>query len=125
MKPLSEDERFQMASHKIGALFRLAAETLQSASSTTFNFVPLADIIGLIFQIRADYKGLSSTPISCMIVFPSLLQMIYSQLVDDHRKGCCEDLIEGEFSFPVIHSLKRPSRKNDLINILKMPTEDT
>lgn len=59
----SESEYYQMISNKTGGLFRLAVRLLQSVSSTSYthNIISLADIVGLIFQIRDDYKNLSST----------------------------------------------------------------
>ena len=60
----SEEDYCQMISNKTGGLFRLAARLLQSASSTTHDTVPLADTVGLIFQIRDDYQNLSSTEVS-------------------------------------------------------------
>ena len=40
-------------------------------------------------------------------------------------KGFCEDLSEGKFSLPVIHSIRSSSTyNNELLNILKMQTMD-
>ena len=40
-------------------------------------------------------------------------------------KGFCEDLTEGKFSLPVIHSINNSSTcNNELLNILKMHTTD-
>ena len=40
-------------------------------------------------------------------------------------KGFCEDLTEGKFSLPVIHSIRSSSTyNNELLNILKMQTMD-
>lgn len=40
-------------------------------------------------------------------------------------KGFCEDLTEGKFSLPVIHSIRSsPSYNNEILNILKMQTMD-
>lgn len=40
-------------------------------------------------------------------------------------KGFCEDLTEGKFSLPVIHSIQSSSTyNNELLNILKMQTMD-
>lgn len=40
-------------------------------------------------------------------------------------KGFCEDLTEGKFSLPVIHSIQSSStRNNELLNIVKMHTMD-
>ena len=40
-------------------------------------------------------------------------------------KGYCEDLTEGKFSFPIIHAIRHsPSDNNEVMNILKLKTED-
>ena len=40
-------------------------------------------------------------------------------------KGLCEDLTEGKFSFPIIHSIRMNPQNRQLINILKQkPTDD-
>ena len=40
-------------------------------------------------------------------------------------KGYCDDLTEGKFSFPVVHSIRNsPDGNNELLNILKQHTED-
>lgn len=40
------------------------------------------------------------------------------------NKGLCEDLTEGKFSFPIIHSIRRDPTNLQLINILKQKTTD-
>ncbi len=67
--------------------------------------VPLVNVIGILFQIRDDYMNLSSTQ--------------YTQ-----NKGLCEDLTEGKFSFPIIHSIRSNPQNLQLINILKQKTKD-
>ena len=67
--------------------------------------MPLVNLIGLLFQIRDDYMNLSSTQ--------------YTQ-----NKGLCEDLTEGKFSFPVIHSIRSEPQNLQLINILKQRSND-
>ncbi len=62
-------------------------------------------LIGLFFQIRDDYLNLSSTE--------------YTE-----NKGLCEDLTEGKFSFPIIHSIRSSPQNMQLINILKQKTTD-
>ena len=61
--------------------------------------------MGIIFQIRDDYQNLSSPEYS-------------------HNKGLCEDLTEGKFSFPIIHSIRANPGNMQLINILKQKPED-
>ena len=40
------------------------------------------------------------------------------------NKGLCEDLSEGKFSFPIIHSIRANPQNRQLINILKQKTTD-
>jgi geranylgeranyl diphosphate synthase type 3 len=40
------------------------------------------------------------------------------------NKGLCEDLTEGKFSFPIIHSIRSDPSNLQLINILKQKTTD-
>ena len=40
------------------------------------------------------------------------------------NKGLCEDLTEGKFSFPIIHSIRSNPQNLQLINILKQKTND-
>ncbi|KAL7949592.1 geranylgeranyl pyrophosphate synthase [Trichoderma barbatum] len=101
----TEDDYLEMVGNKTGGLFRLGIKLMQAESSSTVDCVPLVDIIGLIFQIRDDYMNLSSSEYS-------------------HNKGMCEDLTEGKFSFPVIHSIRADPVDLQLINILKQKTTD-
>ena len=76
------------------------------ANTPCRQFVPLVNTIGLLFQIRDDYMNLSSS--------------VYTD-----NKGLCEDLTEGKFSFPIIHSIRSNPQNRQLINILKQkPTDD-
>lgn len=60
----SEEEYIQMISNKTGGLFRLSLKLMQAISKTGYDVVPLAEVIGLIFQIQDDYKNLTSTKVS-------------------------------------------------------------
>ena len=40
------------------------------------------------------------------------------------NKGLCEDLTEGKFSFPIIHSIRTNPTNRQLINILKQKPRD-
>ncbi|CAF9925543.1 MAG: geranylgeranyl pyrophosphate synthetase [Alectoria fallacina] len=101
----SEDDYLEMVGNKTGGLFRLAVQLMQAESSNEKHFVPLVNTIGLLFQIRDDYMNLSSTE--------------YAE-----NKGLCEDLTEGKFSFPIIHSIRSNPQNRQLINILKQKTTD-
>ncbi|RDW81973.1 geranylgeranyl pyrophosphate synthase-like protein [Coleophoma cylindrospora] len=99
----SEDDYLEMVGNKTGGLFRLAVKLMQAESKKSIDCVPLVNLIGIIFQIRDDYMNLSSSE--------------YSQ-----NKGLCEDLTEGKFSFPIIHSIRARPENLQLLNILKQKT---
>lgn len=61
--------------------------------------------MGLVFQICDDYLNLSNSSYS-------------------RNKGLCEDLTEGKFSFPVIHSIRSQPDNLQLLNILKQRTKE-
>ncbi|KAK5714130.1 geranylgeranyl pyrophosphate synthetase [Elasticomyces elasticus] len=127
----SEDDYLEMVGNKTGGLFRLAVR-LMCAESPSHNtarrprlesfdlspgdgedgengaktdYIPLVNTIGLLFQILDDYLNLASPTYTT-------------------NKGLCEDLTEGKFSFPVIHSIRSDPSNLTLINILKQRTSD-
>lgn len=67
--------------------------------------VPLANLFGIMYQIQDDYLNLQS---------------------DAYRsnKGFCEDLTEGKYSFPIIHSIRSDTSNKEIQNILKQKTTD-
>ncbi|KAG6008994.1 hypothetical protein E4U21_003546 [Claviceps maximensis] len=101
----TEDDYLEMVGNKTGGLFRLGIKLMQAESATGVDCVPLVNLVGLIFQIRDDLMNLSSSEYS-------------------DNKGLCEDLTEGKFSFPVIHSIRANLTNMQLINILKQKTTD-
>ncbi|KAB5554724.1 isoprenoid synthase domain-containing protein [Coniochaeta sp. 2T2.1] len=101
----TEDDYLEMVGNKTGGLFRLGIKLMQAESRSLIDCVPLVNIVGLIFQIADDYKNL------------------FSKEYTDN-KGMCEDLTEGKFSFPVIHSIRSDPTNLQLLNILKQKTED-
>ncbi|KAF3384475.1 Geranylgeranyl pyrophosphate synthase atmG [Penicillium rolfsii] len=101
----SEEEYLDMVADKTGGLFRLAIKLMQCSSDSTYDYVPLVDLMGVIFQIRDDYQNLQSGT--------------YIQ-----NKGFGEDLTEGKFSFPIIHGIRHGAESLQLFNILKQKTED-
>lgn len=101
----TEADYLEMVSNKTGGLFRIAVRLMQSESDMGVDCMPLIDLMGLIFQIADDYKNLAD---------PNYTQ----------SKGYCEDLTEGKFSFPVIHSIHSRPGNQVLVNILSQrPTE--
>ncbi|KAJ5729115.1 uncharacterized protein N7483_003623 [Penicillium malachiteum] len=101
----TQDEYLEMVGNKTGGLFRLAVKLMQAESATGKDCVSLVNVMGLIFQICDDYLNLSNTT--------------YTE-----NKGLCEDLTEGKFSFPIIHSIRSNPGSHQLISILKQKTTD-
>ncbi|KAL9046469.1 MAG: hypothetical protein Q9214_000704 [Letrouitia sp. 1 TL-2023] len=101
----SEEDYLEMVGNKTGGLFRLAVRMMQAESESTVDYLHLTNLIGLLFQIRDDYMNLSSSQYTS-------------------NKGLCEDLTEGKFSFPIIHSIRSNPTNLQLVNILKMKTAD-
>jgi geranylgeranyl diphosphate synthase type 3 len=126
----SEDDYLEMVGNKTGGLFRLAVKLMQAESKSTRyvsllaaliptfscsrywsylrntrDCVPLVNLIGIIFQIRDDYLNLCSPTMTT-------------------NKGLCEDLTEGKFSFPILHSIRTDPANLQLLNILKQKTTD-
>lgn len=101
----TEDDYLEMVGNKTGGLFRLGIKLMQAESTSGIDCVSLVNLVGLIFQIRDDYMNLSSKEYS-------------------NNKGMCEDLTEGKFSFPVIHSIRSNPTNLQLVNILKQRTSD-
>ncbi|KAG6023933.1 hypothetical protein E4U41_001906 [Claviceps citrina] len=101
----TEAEYLRMIQNKTGGLFRLAIRLLQGESRSSRDYVPLVDTLGTLFQIRDDYQNLQSD--------------LYSK-----NKGFCEDISEGKFSYPVIHSIRARPGDLRLLNILKQRSED-
>ncbi|CDK29431.1 unnamed protein product [Kuraishia capsulata CBS 1993] len=112
----TELEYLNMVMDKTGGLFRMAVRLLELSTSGLKSFensspqtlsplVAVANVMGAIYQIRDDYLNLKST------------KYVSS-------KGFCEDLTEGKFSFPVIHSLATGKDGDKLLEILKLHTND-
>ena len=101
----TENDYLEMVGNKTGGLFRLAVQLMQAESKSEKDYTPLVNTIGLLFQIRDDYMNLASSEYTS-------------------NKGLCEDLTEGKFSFPVIHSIRSNPSNRQLMNILKQKTED-
>eukprot|EP00128_Syssomonas_multiformis_P006388 Colp12_sorted_trinity150504_noHs@3683 len=101
----TEDDYKTMVKRKTGGLFRLAVKLMQACSHNKSDFIPLLDNLGLYFQIRDDYINLQS---------PEYMD----------NKSFCEDLTEGKFSFPIIHSILSDPGSHQVQNILRKRTED-
>lgn len=56
----TEEEYIDMISNKTGGLFRLIVRLMQELSAVDMDLVPIANLLGIIFQIQDDYKNLAS-----------------------------------------------------------------
>ena len=111
----SESDYLEMVANKTGGLFRLAIKLMQAESQAPqpVNCVPLVNTIGMLFQILDDLLNLQSPTYTA-------------------RKGLCEDLTEGKFSFPIIHAIRAEAQATSTssagnmvtLNILRMKTKD-
>ncbi|KAL1844558.1 hypothetical protein VTK73DRAFT_2304 [Phialemonium thermophilum] len=103
----TEDDYLEMVGNKTGGLFRLGVKLMQAESprGAAVDCVPLVDLVGVLFQIADDYRNLASREYT-------------------DNKGLCEDLTEGKFSFPVIHSLRADPANLQLLNVLRQKTHD-
>ncbi|KAL4746901.1 hypothetical protein BDW72DRAFT_206953 [Aspergillus terricola var. indicus] len=88
----SEEEYLAMVRQKTGGLFRLLTRLMAQIAPVQRGLdgqlSTLSNTLGEFFQIRDDYKNLSSE---------------YTG-----QKGFCEDLDECKFSFPLIHAHTQP-----------------
>ncbi|PKY01032.1 terpenoid synthase [Aspergillus campestris IBT 28561] len=100
----TEAEYINMVNNKTSGLFRLAIRLMMLESSCTKDYIPLANTLGVMFQIRDDYKNLQSDEYTA-------------------KKGVCDDITEGKFSFPIIHSIHANPDDKVLLNLLKQKTD--
>lgn len=102
----NEAEYKQIVLKKTGGLFSLAIRLMLLFSSDKRDFKGVCDAMGLFFQIRDDFANLCSQDYS-------------------DAKSFCDDLTEGKFSYPVIHSMRMKNPNTGrLFEILKMRTMD-
>lgn len=106
----SESEYLKMVANKTGGLFRMAVRLMQTQASGQGAVIAaecdhLVRLLGLVFQIADDYKNLTAVEYTA-------------------SKGYCEDLTEGKFSFPVIHSIQSNPTDQRLLHILALKTTD-
>ncbi|GFS40905.1 geranylgeranyl pyrophosphate synthase [Nephila pilipes] len=101
----TEQEYKEMVKRKTGGLFGLGVKLMQLFSSNKSDFTKIVALMGLYFQIRDDYANLQSKE--------------YTE-----NKSYCEDLTEGKFSFPVIHSIRSNLGDPRIMNIIRQRTTD-
>ncbi|OBA20172.1 terpenoid synthase [Metschnikowia bicuspidata var. bicuspidata NRRL YB-4993] len=112
----SIEDYLQVVMHKTGGLFRLAVRTLglfagdafQMHSRRSEGLVELANLLGIIYQIRDDYLN--------------LVDERYAEL----KGSFGEDLIEGKLSLPILYTLLHSGDNtvlHTLYDELKSPQE--
>ncbi|KAF6013248.1 hypothetical protein HII12_001963 [Brettanomyces bruxellensis] len=110
----TEQEYVMMVWNKTGGLFRLSTRLMELASGKSVpDLVKLSNLLGVLYQIKDDYLNLKSSEYRS-------------------KKGFCEDITEGKFSFPVVYSITTcrksadlQSEAQELIDILRLRTKDT
>ncbi|KAE8155319.1 isoprenoid synthase domain-containing protein [Aspergillus avenaceus] len=90
-------EYLTMIDHKTGGFFRLILRAMEIEADTTPNedLRHLITLLGRYYQIKDDYQNLASEEYTS-------------------KKGFCDDLSEGKFSFPLIHLLENSPNADDL-----------
>ncbi|EIT82866.1 geranylgeranyl pyrophosphate [Aspergillus oryzae 100-8] len=93
----SVNEYLVMIDHKTGGFFRLMLRIMEIEANATPNdeLRHLITLLGRYYQIRDDYQNLASDEYTA-------------------KKGFCDDLSEGKFSFPLIHLLEHSSNVSTL-----------
>lgn len=91
------------------------------------DYVPLANLIGIIFQIRDDYVNLQSVEVRLSFSEPPLsLECVRRGLIlvafvlgkpqYANNKGFCEDFSEGKFSFPIVHAIRADQSNRQILS---------
>ncbi|KAJ3820037.1 farnesyltranstransferase [Lentinula raphanica] len=98
----TEDEYVDMIKNKTASLFRILMRLMMACATErkAVNYIPLMDLIGVMYQIRDDYSN--------------LLDTTYSD-----TKGFAEDLTEGKFSFPLVHAIRADESDTQLLDIIR------
>jgi geranylgeranyl pyrophosphate synthase len=77
--------------------------TSYAYNADSSDYVPVVNLIGILFQIRDDYQNLQDTQYT-------------------NNKGLCEDITEGKFSFPIIHAILARPDDRQLISSTHLPS---
>ncbi|KAJ5065742.1 isoprenoid synthase domain-containing protein [Bipolaris maydis] len=108
----SDSEYLEMVKKKTGAMFLLLTRLLLTCSTSKesnkhiiADVEDLVSLIGIQYQIRDDYQNLCSKD--------------YTE-----KRGFCQDLDEGKFSFPLIHALSVQSERTQLLRELLQRRRD-
>ncbi|KAI9223456.1 geranylgeranyl pyrophosphate synthase [Blastocladiella britannica] len=100
----NETEYLEMVGNKTSGLLRMGIRLMLDCPLAE-TYKQLSTNMGNLFQIRDDYINLVSRDFAV-------------------TKGYCEDIEEGKFSFPMIHSIRCTPHDRQLLNILKQRPTD-
>lgn len=127
--PPTECAYLKMVANKTGGLFRLAIRLMCLVSETSYNYdvvAPLVEKLGLIFQIRDDYRNLVCDDVGfslslCFFFFfysfttlPICLTYLYSPLI--HR--FFSKTVPNNDTWGLVYIPKRPLRRPNRRQIL-------
>lgn len=101
----TEQEYIEMVQNKTGGLFRLCIRMMQVVAKNNGQYTKLVNDMSVLFQILDDFLNLQSAE--------------YHDL-----KNFAEDISEGKFSFPVIHSINSTPNSTELLSILRRRPTD-
>ncbi|KAJ4470906.1 terpenoid synthase [Lentinula aciculospora] len=119
----TEDEYIDMIKNKTASLFKILMRLMMACATerknvyashavsdrhwtyftdlgTHRNYIPLIELIGVMYQIRDDYSNLRDASYS-------------------DTKGFAEDLTEGKFSFPLVHAIRADESNTRLLDIIR------
>ncbi|KAJ7302215.1 isoprenoid synthase domain-containing protein [Mycena albidolilacea] len=98
----TEDQYINMVNNKTGGFLRIGIKLLMACGTTNvdIDYVPLANLIGVHFQINDDYMNLQSGEYTA-------------------NKGFAEDFAEGKFSFPIVHGINVDKTNRQLLSTLQ------
>ncbi|RLV89964.1 Geranylgeranyl pyrophosphate synthase [Spathaspora sp. JA1] len=102
------EDYLYMIKDKTAGLFRLSIKLLglYSTEQVNFDLIPIANLLGIIYQIRDDYLNLIDDKYSAM-------------------KGIAgEDLIEGKLSLPILHCLRNTTNSPVYKLLYEYPTSE-
>ncbi|KAK2459436.1 hypothetical protein APHAL10511_008547 [Amanita phalloides] len=105
----TEEEYISMVKQKSGGLLRIGIKLMTACATTNkdVDYMPLINLMSVYFQIRDDYMNLASDEYTS-------------------TKGFADDLSEGKFSFPVVHSIHADKSNRQVLNVLqKRPSTPT
>ncbi|KAE8394141.1 isoprenoid synthase domain-containing protein [Aspergillus alliaceus] len=97
----SVHEYLVMIDHKAGGFFRLMLRIMEIEANATPNndMRHLITLLGRYYQIKDDYQNLASDEYTT-------------------KKGFCDDLSEGKFSFPLIHLFEHSPNSDTLQELI-------